>query len=328
MPTRSAGTRAPPARNHPHRRRVTQGLTTEGVEIRLREAMTVRILENFASAGADNSLGHDGNEECMDLPEDHATVLRRLSASISDDERFIGLAAGGSLLAGAMDWYSDLDLLVVVDRAHHAAVMSTRQQLAGAWGKLLAAFTGEHVGEPRLLICLYDDPMLHVDFKFVTLDELEHRIEDPVVLWERDSDVSAVINRTRAAPLRLDVQWIEDRFWVWVHYAATKLGRGELFEVIDFLSFLRGQVLAPLYLAQHGEEPRGVRRLEQRAPTFAAELERTVAGYDRRQCAEAVQYCIELYRNLRDRVGSRDLVHRTSAEQASTLYLAQITDAA
>lgn len=262
------------------------------------------------------------------LPEDHATVLRRLLASISDDERFIGLAAGGSLLTGAVDRYSDLDLLVVVDSAHHAAVMSTRQQLAGEWGKLLVAFTGEHVGEPRLLICLYDDPVLHVDLKFVTVDELEHRIEDPTVLWERGCDVSAVIDRTRAAPLKLDVQWIEDRFWKWVHYAAAKLGRGELFEVIDFLSFLRAQVLAPLYLAQRGEEPRGVRRIEQRAPTFAVELERTVAGYDRRQCAEAVRHCIELYRNLRRGVGSADLVHRTAAEQASTHYLAQIIDAA
>ncbi|GIH21085.1 hypothetical protein [Rugosimonospora africana] len=150
----------------------------------------------------------------MDLPEDHATVLHRLRSSISADERFIGLAAGGSLLAGTVDWYSDLDLLVVVDSAHHAAVMNARQQLARAWGKLLVAFTGEHVGEPRLLICLYDDPILHVDLKFVTLDELKHRIEDPAVLWERGSAVSAVINRTQAETATLDAQWIEDRFWV------------------------------------------------------------------------------------------------------------------
>ncbi|MER7057532.1 MULTISPECIES: hypothetical protein [unclassified Streptomyces] len=33
-----------------------------------------------------------------------------------------------------------------------------------------------------------------------------------------------------------DLQWIEDRFWIWVHYGATKLGRGELFEVNGFLA--------------------------------------------------------------------------------------------
>jgi hypothetical protein len=215
---------------------------------------------------------------------------------------------------------------VIVDGANHAAVMSTMPQLAQAWGKLLAAFTGEHVGEPRLLICLYGDPILHVDLKFLTLDELEHRIEDPVVLWERGSAVSAVIGRTRAVEATVDVQGIEDRFWVWVHYAATKLGRGELFEVIDFLSFIRAQVLAPLYLAQQGLEPRGVRRIEQQAPAFADALDRTVAGRDRRQCAEAIQHCVELYRGLRANVDPARLVHRTAAEQASTGYLAQITD--
>jgi hypothetical protein len=50
-----------------------------------------------------------------------------------------------------------------------------------------------------------------------------------------------------------------------------------------------------------------------------------VAGYDRQQCTEAVQHCIELYRDLRDSAGSAGLVHRTAAEQASTQYLAQIS---
>ncbi|GIH21084.1 hypothetical protein Raf01_92560 [Rugosimonospora africana] len=79
-------------------------------------------------------------------------------------------------------------------------------------------------------------------------------------------------------------------------------------------------------MARQGEEPRGVRRLEQRAPTLAAALERTVAGYDRRQCAEAVQYCVELYRDLRYSVDSAALVRQKAAEQASTDYLARIAE--
>jgi hypothetical protein len=52
-------------------------------------------------------------------------------------------------------------------------------------GNLLAAFTGEHVGEPRLLICLFADPLMHVDLKFISLGQLSSRVEDPVILWER-----------------------------------------------------------------------------------------------------------------------------------------------
>ena len=34
-----------------------------------------------------------------------------------------------------------------------------------------ATFTGEHVGESRVLICLYGPPLLHVDLKFVSLSD-------------------------------------------------------------------------------------------------------------------------------------------------------------
>jgi hypothetical protein len=261
----------------------------------------------------------------MDLPKEHAAALQSLRDSISTDQRFIGLAAGGSLRTGTMDAFSDLDLILIVEDEHHAAVMSTMRELAASWGTLLAAFTGEHVGEPRLLICLYDDPLMHVDLKFLRLDELAQRTEDPIVLWERGPAVTDLIQRTRATSPAVDVQWIEDRFWVWVHYAATKLGRGELFEVLDFLSFLRERVLGPLYAAQQGDEPRGVRRLEEKAPEFAATLAQTVAGYDARQCAEAVQLCVQLYRQLRRGFGASRIVPRTTAEQASARYLAEVS---
>ncbi|MGK5683637.1 hypothetical protein [Actinoplanes sp. URMC 104] len=259
----------------------------------------------------------------MTMPEQHAAVLHRVRNAISADDRFLGLAAGGSLRAGTLDAYSDLDFIVVVKDDEHAAVMAGMHEVAASCGTLLAAFTGEHVGEPRLLICLFDDPLLHVDLKFLRLDELGRRTEDPVVLWERGSAVSDMLRRTSATPPSPDAQGIEDRFWVWVHYAATKLGRGELFEALGFLGFLRENVLGPLHSASRGQEPRGVRRLEDLAPGFAAELRDTVAGHDARQCADAVWRCVELYRELRP----AGIVHRTAAERASTSYLAEVTGA-
>ncbi|EPO4109819.1 fimbrial protein [Enterobacter cloacae] len=64
--------------------------------------------------------------------------------------------------------------------------MAQRIEFAGTLGHLLHAFTGEHVGEPRLLICLYGPELLHVDLKFVTLDMLTQRVEEPAVLFTRD----------------------------------------------------------------------------------------------------------------------------------------------
>ncbi|MEQ7009307.1 hypothetical protein ABN028_24315 [Actinopolymorpha sp. B17G11] len=260
----------------------------------------------------------------MRLPEDHSRFLESLLQQIQKDERFIGLAAGGSLLSDEVDEFSDLDLIPVVDPAHHASVMEQRLDLTASWGRQLTAFTGEHVGEPRLVICLYEDPLLHVDFKFVTPDDLEKRIEDPVVLWERTTELTDAIGRTESHHPMPDPQWIEDRFWCWVHYIAAKLGRGELFDVLDALSFLRARVLGPLALVSAGHLPRGVRRLETRVPTFAERLQGTVAGYDLKECGEAVRSCVTLYRELRDRLAPADFTRRSEAERVSLAYLDEV----
>jgi len=67
------------------------------------------------------------------------------------------------------------------------------------------------------------------------------RVEDPAVLWERDGQLSAALRNGVARYPAPDLQWIEDRFWVWVHYGAAKVGRGELFEALDMLALLRSK---------------------------------------------------------------------------------------
>lgn len=92
------------------------------------------------------------------------------------------------MIHGAMDEYSDLDLVIVYDNAYRNEIMEQGIQLAEELEQLLSAFTGEHVGEPRLVICLYGPPLLHVDLKFISKSELRIRTENPIVLWERDEE--------------------------------------------------------------------------------------------------------------------------------------------
>lgn len=61
---------------------------------------------------------------------------------------------------------------MVIDPLYYDEIMAQRMAFAGTLGHLLHAFTGEHVGEPRLLICLFGPQLLHVDLKFITLDML------------------------------------------------------------------------------------------------------------------------------------------------------------
>jgi len=257
-------------------------------------------------------------------PAIHQAFLDRALPRLQADPRIVGVAVGGSWIDDALDEYSDLDLVIACAPSAHAAVMRDRQAIATALGPLLNAFTGDHVHEPRLLICLYEPGPLHVDLKFVAVDDLATRVEDPVVLWERDGAVRVVLARSAACFPLPDPQWIEDRFWTWVHYGATKLGRGELFEVVDFLAAVRDMVLGPMLHLKYGQLPRGVRKLETLAAPDVAALAATVATHDAASGAAAMQATVRLYRALRDQAGAPGLIRHARAEAAAVAYLEQV----
>ncbi|EJL29767.1 nucleotidyltransferase domain-containing protein [Brevibacillus sp. BC25] len=253
----------------------------------------------------------------MKLPF-HDRFIEQAIEYVSQDQRLIGLLAGGSMMYGEMDEYSDLDLIIVYKYAFRNEIMEQRFRIAERLGNLLSAFTGEHVGEPRLLICLYGPAPLHVDLKFVQLEELESRVENPLILWERGSGIATILSKTSPSLSFPDPQWIEDRFWVWVHYCATKLGRGELFELIDTLTFMRNAVLGPLVLIRNGHSPRGVRKLEKYALKEVEELKGTIPIHSFESCYHALKNTIKMYQSLRQ--GS-EIVPKKEAERVSIEFL-------
>ena len=76
----------------------------------------------------------------LDLPDLHARMLERVVAAVRADERFEALLGTGSLAYGGFDEQSDLDFVIVVRAADHAAAMAGRQAFAAGLGSLLAAF--------------------------------------------------------------------------------------------------------------------------------------------------------------------------------------------
>lgn len=260
------------------------------------------------------------------MPHALESFLQAALPVLRSDERFLGVAAGGSFISGEMDEYSDLDLVVVGKPESWPHILGSRSQLAERLGPLLAAFTGEHVGEPRVLICLYGPPLVHVDLKFVSLEDLGERVEDPVILWDRTGQVTEILSCGSDQYPQPDLQWIEDRFWVWIHYGASKIGRGELFEALSFLAFLRSSVIGPLSLTVAGQQPNGVRKLETRVPERRRALLATIGAYDPRICAEALLACSEIYKQLRAELAPSGFSNRSAVEDEALRYLEQLLD--
>jgi hypothetical protein len=258
------------------------------------------------------------------------TLLDTIALATEADSRFRAVLVAGSVATNRTDRHSDLDIVLVCEPDVWPAVLGERRALAEQYGDLLAAFTGEHVGEARLLICLYAVPgnqgqrhLVHVDLKFVLAADAVKRVDEVALLWSRDEALAAQL---AAAPARYpapDPQWIEDRFWIWTHYGASKLARGELLEAIDFLAFLRARVFGPLILQAVGAQPNGVRRIEHLAAEWVPALTATLALHSVASVRAALEAAVALYVKLRAGM-SPPPIARSRAELAARAYLAEV----
>ena len=186
------------------------------------------------------------------IPLKHQKFIDHAVNILKQDERICGIALCGSYITGQMDDYSDLDFIIAVEPGYYEQVLAERMTIAEKVGVLLSAFKGDHIGVPNLLICLYDSPLMHADFHFRPIDQAGERVDQPVILYEKDSALTKAYQSCEIAAEKLGFQWLEDRFWVWVHYIALKIGRGELFEAIDAISFIRSTVIGPLLHTKKG----------------------------------------------------------------------------
>ncbi|RFS16532.1 nucleotidyltransferase domain-containing protein [Emticicia sp. C21] len=249
------------------------------------------------------------------------SFIQRVIGVIEKSPDMIGLAVAGSWITKETDAFSDLDLILVSEN-NISQDPAQMKAIANQFGTILSAFTGEHVGELRVLICLYDEPLLHVDLKFLLPDEFYARVENPLVVWERENRLTEIIRQTTSNWPYPDYQWIEDRFWVWIHYATLKIGRGELFETLDFISFLRTMVLGPLLLIKNGHQPRGVRKLETKlSATDLAAIQETVATLDKKSLVTALWKCISIYEDLRTHLFNDSIELKPEAEKRVKEYL-------
>jgi len=248
----------------------------------------------------------------------------RAKTILEPDDNAIGLAVAGSWLTNEIDEFSDLDLILVTRQkvSHNKNLML---DYAKSLGDFLSGFTGEHVGEPRVLICLYKNPLLHVDIKFLTLEEFYSRIETPVLLIDKNGQLEEAINNSQTRFPYPDYQWIEDRFWTWIHYALLKIGRGEYLEAFDFFGFLRMVVLGPLLHITNNNLPRGVRKVEtELKDEDLNKLKQTIPNYNRQSLLDSLRNAVSLYRQLRTSLFDDKVLLQKDTEHIVMMYFKDI----
>jgi predicted nucleotidyltransferase len=252
------------------------------------------------------------------LPRHRAQAETACRAALADPD-VMAMVVTGSFATGDADELSDIDLRVYVRPDAVESVVARIPDLAAAAGRVVALFVAEHLGIPTLTIVLYDD-LVHVDFDVVAADRAaEHNDGLPaVVLWERQP-ISDALPGTYAPEVAAGVRWLEARIWTWSWYIQSKVLRGELYETLDGLQYVRDQVLFRL-LAFHGERrPAGGRRAETVVGEHGDAFARTVpTSLDPASILAALREEIDLYRRLADPLLER---HGLETADARTVVL-------
>jgi hypothetical protein len=242
----------------------------------------------------------------------HRAKLDALCRAGIDDRRLAGMAIGGSFATGQADVYSDIDLKFVIPDDAYGSWLEDRAALVDAGGRAVASFSAEHTGLPEMLIVLYDD-LIHVDFQPIRESRLAETVEDfpYIILWEREGALSKELPGPPSKKPPADLAWIEARIWTWVWYTQSKILRGELYEALDALQYLRGSVLFPLLAMRKGVRSSGSRRTESLVGNLASSFAITVPPPDRARAMSALQEVVKLYLSLAD-----PLLHEAGLEPA------------
>lgn len=251
----------------------------------------------------------------------HRAHLEAACGEAKGCDGILGMVIGGSLASGQADEYSDLDLQLVVEEAGFDRAVGQLREIADAAGRVVAAFTAEHVGLPQMLIVLYDD-LIHVDFEPVLLGRLNERNAGltALVLWEHHGAVSAALTAARRPedPAR-ELAWFEGRMWTWSWYIQTKVMRGELYEALDGLQYVRNAVLFKLLALHRGELESGSRRAEQRLGPWGDRFSATVPALTQESLMTALREAMRLYVSLADPLLGQHGVPRADEARVTVL---------
>lgn len=239
-----------------------------------------------------------------EFPE-HRRLLERAVSHFQTDRRVIGLAVGGSIAHGGVDFYSDVDLQIVVRDADFDAAFADRDAAAQAVGQPLFRFIADHIpGGDQLYIVLYQE-LVKLDFSYKRTSEMKPnwRLANRPILKDSKGFMADVQHQSQGlrspTPAPETILVLHQKFWPWCWYVFGKIMRGELWEALDGVHWIRSMALLPMldWVADRPHE--GYRRLESKIDQqLSAQLTNTLvpqlkveALYAALQ-AEIVLFCV------------------------------------
>ncbi|RZA09244.1 MAG: hypothetical protein EOP11_02365 [Proteobacteria bacterium] len=251
------------------------------------------------------------------------SIFDRATKVAQGDSRFLGLCLHQE--ANHENEFTDEELVFVCAPLAFGACAEDLRSLAENLGPLLHGYQQDKGDAEREITCLYDEPLRRIDIRLLPLDGVAE-LHRPKILWEKEGALRAEIGKHRDPNPVLDLQWMEDRFWIWMHGAAEALRAGAVFEALHQMSCLRTRILAPLLLKSHAKPASGLKAIEQTDSESLSSLRATVPLYDAKSCEISLREAAKLYVGLRESLAPDDLVRHQRAEMAVMRNLHAVSD--
>src|SRR5437879_6411063 len=99
---------------------------------------------------------------------EHRRVLTRAFEYLEQDSRVVGVLLGGSFVSGDPDFYSDLDLYLVINDDHFTDMLAEKEKTAAAVDRMITGFVPDHLGPggDEMYIAVYGGPV-KLDFNYL-----------------------------------------------------------------------------------------------------------------------------------------------------------------
>jgi hypothetical protein len=194
-------------------------------------------------------------------------VFTNIVDGVSDGWPDSAIAVGGSLAAGRVDDYSDVDLYVLcADRRRSAKLADSLGDITARGGRLLARYTASHLGAPHLhiVLVLVDGWIVKADIELLAAGQ-EARVQQAMPLYDPQRALAARPSKERLTANSLAAD-AHTKFAGWLWYTYAKAARGELFQAANSLDYLRKNAVLPLSLALNQQPNEDYRRIEERLP--------------------------------------------------------------
>jgi predicted nucleotidyltransferase len=248
----------------------------------------------------------------LDSLPGHRRLLDCARERFAADDRFVGVLLGGSLAAGRADSFSDIDLYLFVRDDDFESVFAEREAIAHSIGPVLVRYLGDHMpGGQHQLIVWYEGP-LHVDLMFRKLSEATPQWKWKAALILKDSgNAMTALKRESDLLPSPEFAWeqldtLNQKFWRWVAYTFGKILRGELWEALDNLAWIRNEALLVMLAWTQNAAFEGHRRLEAKLDDqLSALFDESLCSREPKSLHTALMAEIRIFRELRSRLSER-----------------------